>query len=328
MRQVVAPADLKSFSNLLLEVLFPIFAFSNFRVYSLDMLGKWYMACVGSVVIMIIGAVLGFLGAFLLCLRPPYSKILVLSTTFANCGALPYVLLPPIVLNWKRVSDAPEDALVEGYAVISLFAIVWTIALFFIGRPYALSMRPKEDLEITKAPLTPCGLLRSVDSVVWSALLGILLGCVAPARDFLSERAAGPLRFIGSYSYNLGRAAVPLSTMILGGSLYMGAKAQFSRAEEEEEKETGQLTRLALGACVIKLLLMPAMTIPLLLLALQQGALAPDQPMLFMVLMIQTAMPSAQTTLALLVAAGLQKQAGKMSDLRCIQSLLGPFRAS
>ena len=40
-----------------------------------------------------------------------------------------------------------------------------------------------------------------------------------------------------------------------------------------------------------------------------------DQPMLFMVLMIQTGVPSAQTALALLVAAGLQKQAGKMSAL-------------
>lgn len=313
----MAPADLKSFSNLLLEVLFPIFAFSNFRVYSLDMLGKWYMACVGSVVIMIIGALLGWLGAFLLRLRPPYSKILVLSTTFANCGALPYVLLPPIVANWKRVSERPEDALVEGYAVISLFAIVWTIALFFVGRPYALSMRPKEDLEVaSQATRTPC--LRRVDSVVWSALLGILVGCLAPVRDFLSERAQGPLRFVGSYSYNLGQSAVPLSTMILGGSLYTGARAQLSASEEPEERESGQLVRLAVSACVIKLLLMPAITIPLLLLALQAGALASDQPMLFMVLMIQTAMPSAQTTLALLVAAGLQKQAGKMSASRCI----------
>ena len=33
----------------------------------------------------------------------------------------------------------------------------------------------------------------------------------------------------------------------------------------------------------------------------------------FMVLMIQTGVPSAQTALALLVAAGLQKQAGQMS---------------
>jgi len=256
-------------------------------------------------------------------LQPPYSKILILSTTFGNCGALPYVLLPPIVTNWKRVNANPEDALVEGFAVISLFATVWTMALFFIGRPYALSMKPTTGTAESQAEAE--GILRklrAVDSVVWCALAGIAVGCVAPLRDFLSDRADGPLRFVGSFASNFGPAGVPLSTMILGGSLYMGARAEIQRRRatkergpeaSEEASEGSQLLRLSIGAAFIKLLLMPAISIPLLVLAVNLGALPEDQPMLFMVLVIQTGVPSAQTALALLVSAGLQKQAGQMS---------------
>ncbi|CAE7458028.1 PILS5 [Symbiodinium sp. CCMP2592] len=332
-KQIVSPPDLKSFSKVLLEVFFPVFAFSNFRVYSVEMLGKWYMACVGSAIVMIIGALMGQLGAFILRLQPPYSKILILSTTFGNCGALPYVLLPPIVSNWKRVNANPEDALVEGFAVISLFATVWTMALFFIGRPYALSMKP-QTAGTAESQAEAEGILRklrAVDSVVWCALAGIAVGCVAPLRDFLSDRAEGPLRFVGSFASNFGPAGVPLSTMILGGSLYMGARAEIQRRRatkakapaadleerppeaSEEAAEGSQLLRLSVGAAFIKLLLMPAISIPLLVLAMNVGALPEDQPMLFMVLVIQTGVPSAQTALALLVSAGLQKQAGQMS---------------
>ena len=87
------------------------------------------------------------------------------------------------------------------------------------------------------------------------------------------------------------------------------------RPEAEEASEGSQLLRLSLGAAFIKLLLMPAISIPLLVLAVNVGALPEDQPMLFMVLVIQTGVPSAQTALALLVSAGLQKQAGQMSSL-------------
>ena len=116
------------------------------------------------------------------------------------------------------------------------------MSLFFIGRPYALSMKPAStetsgDAAASTASTTSSKFnilqkLRLVDSVVWCALVGIVVGCIAPLRDFLSERAGGPLRFVGSFSYNFGRAAVPLSTMILGASLYAGARAEFQKRRD------------------------------------------------------------------------------------------------
>ena len=42
--KVVAPPDLKSLSKLLIKVIFPCLSFSNFQIYSLELLLKWYTA--------------------------------------------------------------------------------------------------------------------------------------------------------------------------------------------------------------------------------------------------------------------------------------------
>ncbi|CAJ1351701.1 unnamed protein product [Effrenium voratum] len=377
-RGVVPPEGLKILSRLIVEILFPFLAFSNFRAYSWELLGEWYLAGVGCFLTMVLGALLGKLGTLLLRLEPPYSKIFILSTTFGNMwvalplqegeatsissalcsvrsakahgrqvGALPYVLLPNIVSNWKHVSDVPET-LYEGYGIISLCALVWNLVLFGLGRPYALSGVAEKE-SASEAPSAhsdrPCfsrvlQKLRGVDCVVWASLLAILVGCIAPLRDLLSDQAGGALRFVGSFSYQMGSAGVRISTLVLGGSLYLGGTTQLEKRrvekvlrEEQSENWTPQtarlecqaelgetnccslspMVRLAVGATVIKLVLMPAISIPLIVLAVKAGAIGRDQPMLFMVLMIQTGVPSAQTTLALVVSAGLQKVAGEMS---------------
>ncbi|CAJ1372908.1 unnamed protein product [Effrenium voratum] len=346
-RGVVPPEGLKILSRLIVEILFPFLAFSNFRAYSWELLGEWYLAGVGCFLTMVLGALLGKLGTLLLRLEPPYSKIFILSTTFGNVGALPYVLLPNIVSNWKHVSDVPET-LYEGYGIISLCALVWNLVLFGLGRPYALSGLAEKE-SASEAPSAhsdrPCfsrvlQKLRGVDCVVWASLLAILVGCIAPLRDLLSDQAGGALRFVGSFSYQMGSAGVRISTLVLGGSLYLGGTTQLEKRrvekvlrEEQSENWTPQtarlecqaelgetnccslspMVRLAVGATFIKLVLMPAISIPLIVLAVKAGAIGRDQPMLFMVLMIQTGVPSAQTTLALVVSAGLQKVAGEMS---------------
>jgi predicted permease len=48
-----------------------------------------------------------------------------------------------------------------------------------------------------------------------------VIGCIAPVRDFFSPAASGPLRFVGSFTRNLGSAGIPLSTVLLGASLCM-----------------------------------------------------------------------------------------------------------
>ena len=73
------------------------------------------------------------------------------------------------------------------------------------------------------------------------------------------------------------------------------------------------MRRLIFGAVVVKLLLMPLVGIPLIYAAVHARLLPADEPMLLVIIMIQTGVPSAQTSLALMVAAGLQKEAGELS---------------
>ena len=103
------------------EVLFPCIAFSNFRAYSWELLGEWYMAGVGSFLTMVLGALLGKCGALLLRLEPPYSKIFILCTTFGNatwifwssrseswfCVVSPWITIPQVVLTLKSIPAAP-----------------------------------------------------------------------------------------------------------------------------------------------------------------------------------------------------------------------------
>ena len=73
------------------------------------------------------------------------------------------------------------------------------------------------------------------------------------------------------------------------------------------------MSRLVFAAVLIKLILLPAISIPLTILSAQHGLLAKDEPMLLMILMLQSAVPSEQTGLALINAAGLPKEASQMS---------------
>ena len=361
--KVVAPPDLKSLSKLLIKVIFPCLSFSNFQIYSLELLLKWYTAAIVSALTLVLGYILGYIGGRLLGLKPPHTQILILSTAFGNVGALPYVLVPPIAANWQRVRRDPE-AMIKGYGVIAIYAVVWSIALFGLGQPFARSMQPKDDVTQiatsassaapSAAPSAPrrhplrraLALLLAVEPGVYAALVSIVLGCMAPVRQLLSP-PNGPLLPVGAFTARLGRAGPPLSTLILGGTLYLGGAAQLQKRRQAKRalkdaavaetaaapdegspaqppaeinveiidggRSASSMTRLTIAAIVIKLVLIPAISIPLLLLAARNGLLSRDEPMLFMVLMLQSAVPSAQTGLALVVAAGLQAEAGQMS---------------
>ena len=369
-RKVLAPDDLKVLGATAIKILFPCLAFSFFQDYSPEMLAKWYVAFVCSLLSLILGFALGQLGARVLCLPQPYDRMLVLCTTFGNIGALPYVLVPPIAANWALVANDVE-AVDKGRSIIQLYALAWSLTLFSLGKPYALAMRetplPSEGPVASPAPEASwcrraLARLLALEPAVYCGLVAITLGCIAPLRDVLSPAAGGALRFVGSFSRSIGEAGIPISTIILGASLYNGGvdtlKRRRARAQKKklasstsawisatdaedvpeatdaaedglpksapvvapvevrvDEVAPPPMTKLLLGAVSIRLVLMPAISIPLLLAAARAGAVAADEPMLIMVLMVQSGVPSAQTALALLAAAGMKKEAGEMAAI-------------
>ncbi|EOD32190.1 hypothetical protein EMIHUDRAFT_202822 [Emiliania huxleyi CCMP1516] len=98
--------------------------------------------------------------------------------------------------------------------------------------------------------------------------------------------------------------------------------------DDPDALETAQgVIGLYLGAWMIaasvlvKLLVLPAVSIPLVSLAARDGLL-PDEPAALMVLYVQSAVPSAQTAIAVLVAAGQTALAQQLSQLYVLQYVL------
>ncbi|EOD17023.1 hypothetical protein EMIHUDRAFT_244548 [Emiliania huxleyi CCMP1516] len=75
------------------------------------------------------------------------------------------------------------------------------------------------------------------------------------------------------------------------------------------------------ASVLVKLLVLPAVSIPLVSLAARDGLL-PDEPAALMVLHVQSAVPSAQTAIAVLVAAGQTALAQQLSQLYVLQYVL------
>ena len=64
--KVIQPTDMKVFARLIVKILFPCLTFSNFRVFSAELISRWYVSSITSVLTIALGALLGRLGAFLL----------------------------------------------------------------------------------------------------------------------------------------------------------------------------------------------------------------------------------------------------------------------
>ena len=303
-----------------------------------------------------------------------------LTTTFGNCGALPFILSLVVVQRWRRVADT-LGALESAYGIIALYASVWILMMFTAGAKYiqyatsSLEAPPAADAKgkvPDPAPTLRARVLRRIKSVeptVAGTVLGIIIGLIPPLKAVLG--AGGALGFIGGTARVLGDAGITLSTLILGASLQLAAQARLegrrlrraslrsfndvgvvaepSTAVADEESATrngggahdappaaaaapssrlrrwcGADFRLTAAAIVLRLIVLPAVAMPLQWLATRGGVL-PNDPVLQIVMYMQAGVPAAQTTVAMLAAAGKTKMAGELSTLYLPQYLVSVF---
>ena len=372
---------LKRVAGLMIRLLYPMLTFSMFDAYSAERLARWSPALVVGACHLLLGFALGQLFARLLRLQPQERICLVLTTTFGNCGALPFILSLVVVQRWRRVADTP-GALESAYGIIALYASVWILMMFTAGAKYiqyatsSLEAPPAEADAKGKAP-DPAPTLRarvlrrikSVEPTVAGTVLGIIIGLIPPLKAVLG--AGGALGFIGGTARVLGDAGITLSTLILGASLQLAAQARLegrrlrraslrsfndvgvvaepSTAVADEESATrngggahdappaaaapppsrlrrwcGADFRLTAAAIVLRLIVLPAVAMPLQWLATRGGVL-PNDPVLQIVMYMQAGVPAAQTTVAMLAAAGKTKMAGELSTLYLPQYLVSVF---
>lgn len=122
-------------SKFQLAILQPCLILSLNQSFTLAHLYAWSPVLVVALIHISLGAALGQLGARLLRVQSPRSELLVLTTAFGNCGALPFVLVLPIVRQWPVTRDDPAAA-ETGLAVIGLYLFVWFVVFFSVGTHY------------------------------------------------------------------------------------------------------------------------------------------------------------------------------------------------
>jgi hypothetical protein len=94
----------------------PMLCLSLYSFFSASKLARWWPVAVVATLHIALGALLGRLASALLGLQPPHRQILVMSVCFSNCGAIPFVLVAPLFLQWSRTKEDPQ-ALGDAFSV-------------------------------------------------------------------------------------------------------------------------------------------------------------------------------------------------------------------
>ena len=129
------------------------------QYYSVERLQQWgWMVFFVSLLHVLLGALLGWIGGRALGFGVEKRSLLVLTTAFGNVGALPFVLIVPIVLNWSVTKVNPQ-AHETGLGVIGLYLLGWFLTFFTCGIAFVtrlsqrLASRPlQQDEGIATAP--------------------------------------------------------------------------------------------------------------------------------------------------------------------------------
>ena len=104
---------------------------------------RWSVVLLIALLQQIIGGSLGFLFAAMMRLKPPPPTAGVWLCV-ANQGAIPLVLVAPVVALWSRANEVPDPA-GDAMAVIGLFIMVWCMTFFSIGKMYvSTAIEPRQ----------------------------------------------------------------------------------------------------------------------------------------------------------------------------------------
>ena len=140
---LLQPTNLPVVSKLCLSLLQPCLIFSLNQSFTLARVLSWSPVLFVSCLHMLMGAALGHLASRAMGLRSPRRELITLTTAFGNCGALPFVLLPPIIRSWPVTRDDPSSE-ETGMAVIGLYLFMWFVVFFSCGIAYASCISPTQ----------------------------------------------------------------------------------------------------------------------------------------------------------------------------------------
>lgn len=250
-----------------------------------------------------------------------------LAVAFTNSGGLPLALVSSLCESSVADLLGGDECLPTTVGYVSFYIAVMNPLLWLLGpRLLGADASAKKQQE-TGTPTThhpsPWHFLErmmgALPPPVHGALLGAIIGFIPRARSILLGPVGHPTVF-GAAAEILASAAVPLSLLNLGASI--SSKAGGKPSSNKTEISLWLIS----GAAMLRLLLIPALSIPIIVLLHRYvpQLIPPNNPALIFVLMIESATPPAMSTMVLiqLYAQHLEGPLGKILVFLYIGSLV------
>jgi len=344
-------ATLPKLAGFAIKVCLPLLTFSLLRSFDGQLLAESGLVFVVAVVHQLIGALLGLLCSVVFRIRSPDRQLLVMSVAYCNNAALPFVLTYPIVANWSRAQENPNAAAVS-FAMIGLYFAEFLVSFFTVGKPVLQRLQePGEQPtpKILSDKKVEGGRFWQLfkqaktlfDPTLRGLLLALFIGCIPELKWVFVD---GPLKWITGAMVVVADTTVGLKTMILGSSLYIGFVAQWRQRKARKLRQariiaTGKsssgtsngdrddlpsFTPVIFWASFLKLIVVPAICLPLHT-ALGSAGIISNDPITQMILHIQSAVPSAQTSVSLLAAMDKPRLSARLAQLYVPQYLCSVF---
>lgn len=264
------------------------------------------------------------------------AKQLMACTTFSNSGPLPLVFADGLFRTHANKALAANSI-----AYISLYLLGWS-PLFWIVAPAILKDAevPGEGTAVSAAERRKALLQRIFSPPVVGAILGLLVGAVPFLRKvFISSE--GLFNPLFESMRTIGTAYLPTVLVVLAGSLSASgaakakaggdnskATADSAAAAVVERANTSQAFALQVVCIYIaRFLLMPSAAFALVGLVAKYlpavHRIFQKDPLLLLVLLLESCMPSAQNTTVIYQLQGKKDAAGRLARVLMVLYVLG-----
>lgn len=257
------------------------------------------------------------------------AKQLLVCTTFANSGALPLVFADGLFRGHPNKALAANSI-----AYISMYLLGWS-PLFWIVAPAILKDEAAPgDAAVSPSERRKATLKRIFSPPVLGAMSGLLVGAVPFLRKMFTT-PDGPMNPVFESMRTIGTAYLPTVMMVLAGSLSSAtnsaaaAKPGSTAAEALIERSKNNRAFALQVACVYiaRFLLMPCAAFALVGLVAKYvpsvHKMFTQDPMLLLVLLLQTCMPSSQNTTVIYQLQKKSDAAGRLAKLLMVMYVLG-----
>jgi predicted permease len=329
--ELLDQSAISSLAKVVYNLLLPVFLFTSVlrtvTTYGLSA-GMLALPLVGIAQILIGLAVSSLsLRACGISLTSPKSRRHIICSSFGNSGVLPLILIEALF----RAPYPDASVLPRAASYVSFYLLGWSPVFWSVGKGILTGGSGEEGGSADKALFWR----KFFSPPIVGALSGLLAALVLPSA--LLQAKYSPARLLVTCLSNIARAYPASALLVLAGSLAGGAPsrkgaadaaAAVAEVETEAQPAVGgrELSTWGslLGIMSARYLLSPAIAWTLIL-ALRRLGLFPSvavDPVLYFIVLLQSAMPPAQNSVIMLQVDGDKSGARTMSRMLFVLYLL------